>query len=95
MIKSISNANLPEAGHLSTSDVAKWNYAPRTDWAQMGAMEHFVQFYEADGFLLNSLSGFTPPQTSIAVLLREQDPSPAIPRLQSISQAIQALRAYS
>ena len=24
----------------------------------MGHGEHFVQFYEADGFLLNSLSGF-------------------------------------
>ena len=24
----------------------------------MGDTEHFVQFYEADGFLLNSLSGF-------------------------------------
>lgn len=35
-----------------------WNYAPRTDWSQMADTEHFVQFYEADGFLLNSLSGF-------------------------------------
>ena len=24
----------------------------------MGDNEHFVQFYEADGFLMNSLSGF-------------------------------------
>jgi signal transduction histidine kinase/ActR/RegA family two-component response regulator len=39
-------------------DVAKWNYAPCTNWAEMGDTEHFVQFYEADGFLLNSLSGF-------------------------------------
>lgn len=35
-----------------------WNYAPRTDWSQMADTDHFVQFYEADGFLLNSLSGF-------------------------------------
>lgn len=35
-----------------------WNFAPCTDWSEMGETEHFVQFYEADGFLLNSLSGF-------------------------------------
>lgn len=58
MSKSNSNANSAEVVHLSTTDVAKWNYAPRSDWAEMGDREHFVQFYEADGFLLNSLSGF-------------------------------------
>jgi len=56
--KSNGNANLSEAVHPNTADVAKWNYAPRSDWAEMGHGEHFVQFYEADGFLLNSLSGF-------------------------------------
>src|SRR4029078_13513481 len=40
------------------ADVAKSNHAPRADWTEMGDTEHFVQFYEADGFLLNSLSGF-------------------------------------
>ena len=35
-----------------------WNFAPQTDWRGMGGSEHFVQFYEAEGFLLNSLSGF-------------------------------------
>lgn len=35
-----------------------FNFAPHTDWSAMGETEHFVQFYEADGFLLNSLSGF-------------------------------------
>lgn len=58
MIKSNGNANSAEALHLNATDVAKWNYAPRSDWAEMGDREHFVQFYEADGFLLNSLSGF-------------------------------------
>ncbi len=43
---------------LRTDDVAKWNVAPRTDWTAMNDTEHFVQFYEADGFLLNSLGGF-------------------------------------
>src|SRR6266699_1460152 len=32
--------------------------APHSDWSKMRDVEHFVQFYEADTFLLNSLSGF-------------------------------------
>src|SRR6185295_3376450 len=40
------------------ADVAKSNHAPRADWTEMRDTDHFVQFYEADGFLLNSLSGF-------------------------------------
>ncbi len=32
--------------------------APRMDWNQMGESDHFVQFYETDAFLLNSISGF-------------------------------------
>ncbi|MDX6613269.1 MAG: hypothetical protein QOD75_2455, partial [Blastocatellia bacterium] len=32
--------------------------APTSDWSDMTATEHFVQFYEMDDFLLNSLSGF-------------------------------------
>lgn len=40
------------------ADVAKSNRAPRADWTEMGDTEHFVQFYESDGFLLNSLTGF-------------------------------------
>ncbi len=43
---------------LNETDIAKWNFAPPADWSEMGDTEHFVQFYEADGFLLNSLSGF-------------------------------------
>ncbi|MEO8433936.1 MAG: PAS domain S-box protein [Pyrinomonadaceae bacterium] len=31
---------------------------PTSDWSDMTATEHFVQFYEMDDFLLNSLSGF-------------------------------------
>jgi signal transduction histidine kinase/ActR/RegA family two-component response regulator len=59
LIKTNSNNNLAEeAVQLNPLDVAKWNYAPCTNWAEMGDTEHFVQFYEADGFLLNSLSGF-------------------------------------
>lgn len=48
----------PEIVSLDLTEIAKWNHAPRADWAEMSEKEHFVQFYEADGFLLNSLSGF-------------------------------------
>ncbi|HYV00025.1 MAG TPA: ATP-binding protein [Pyrinomonadaceae bacterium] len=47
-----------EVVSLNMADVAKSNHAPRADWTEMRDTEHFVQFYEADGFLLNSLSGF-------------------------------------
>jgi len=40
------------------ADVSSENFAPQLDWRGMSGSEHFVQFYEADGFLLNSLSGF-------------------------------------
>lgn len=39
-------------------DVSRLNLAPQMDWRGMSETEHFVQFYDADGFLLNSLSGF-------------------------------------
>jgi signal transduction histidine kinase/ActR/RegA family two-component response regulator len=58
MINSNSNDSAQGAGQLKTREAVNWNYAPRADWAHMGDTEHFVQFYEADGFLLNSLSGF-------------------------------------
>src|SRR5258705_1515197 len=32
--------------------------APRSDWSDMGEAEHFVQFYETDLFLMNSVGGF-------------------------------------
>jgi hypothetical protein len=42
----------------NADDVSSWNHEPQMDWRGMRDSEHFVQFYEADGFLLNSLSGF-------------------------------------
>jgi DcmR-like sensory protein len=41
-----------------SDDISQWKLAPQMDWRGMSRSEHFVQFYEADGFLLNSLSGF-------------------------------------
>jgi hypothetical protein len=38
---------------LSLSEIA-----PRSDWGSIGEMDHFVQFYETDTFLLDSLVGF-------------------------------------
>jgi signal transduction histidine kinase/ActR/RegA family two-component response regulator len=32
--------------------------APRSDWSEMSESDHFVQFYETDLFLLNSVCGF-------------------------------------
>ena len=59
MSKSIINVNpAQELVSLNMAEVAKSNHAPRADWTEMGDSDHFVQFYEADGFLLNSLSGF-------------------------------------
>ena len=48
-----NNNSFDEVVQLSTTEIAKWNYAPRSDWAEMQDTDHFVQFYEADGFLLN------------------------------------------
>ena len=42
----------------SEIEIDEPNFAPRSDWSDMSDDEHFVQFYESDGFLLNSLSGF-------------------------------------
>ena len=43
---------------IDANDTNVLNLAPRADWSQMGQAEHFVQFYETDTFLLNSVSGF-------------------------------------
>ncbi|HEX8709636.1 MAG TPA: ATP-binding protein [Pyrinomonadaceae bacterium] len=39
-------------------DTPPGHFAPRMDWTVMGETEHFVQFYEADAFLLNSLGEY-------------------------------------
>jgi hypothetical protein len=58
-MKSTSKVSpIQEELHVTMTDIAAWNHAPRADWTAMGDTDHFVQFYEADGFLLNSLSGF-------------------------------------
>ena len=51
--KFILQLNNRNSGQLSVS-----KQAPRSDWSDMGEAEHFVQFYETDLFLMNSLGGF-------------------------------------
>ncbi|HVT89669.1 MAG TPA: ATP-binding protein [Tepidisphaeraceae bacterium] len=45
---------LETAGLSSINESA----APRADWSITGESEHFVQFYESDSFLTDSVSGF-------------------------------------
>jgi signal transduction histidine kinase/ActR/RegA family two-component response regulator len=40
------------------ADLTARTHAPLTDWSEMSESEHFVQFYETDLFLLNSVGGF-------------------------------------
>ena len=43
---------------LDTADLAVRELAPPAEWGATCASEHFVQFYETDDFLLNSLRDF-------------------------------------
>jgi signal transduction histidine kinase/ActR/RegA family two-component response regulator len=43
---------------LDAGDIAVRDFAPRSDWSEMSESEHFVQFYETDVFLLDSLNAF-------------------------------------
>lgn len=43
---------------IDASEAGILNLAPGADWSDMNQVGHFVQFYETDEFLLNSVSGF-------------------------------------
>lgn len=60
MSKAIDNGNsLREGLQHNAGDIATvWDSAPVSDWSGMTEMEHFVQFYETDPYLLDSLGGF-------------------------------------
>lgn len=59
LVKAMNNGNyLGEAIPLSTGDISVNAFAPYPDWSAMGDSEHFVQFYETETFLLNSLGDF-------------------------------------
>jgi signal transduction histidine kinase/ActR/RegA family two-component response regulator len=53
-----NESSVDEVIEMSKLDIAKLNLAPESHWSTMSDTDHFVQFYENDGFLLNSLSGF-------------------------------------
>ena len=52
------NTNGDKSKVTRTGDIPILNFAPRTDWSEMSDTEHFVQFYDTDAFLLNSLGGY-------------------------------------
>jgi hypothetical protein len=51
---------MPAGGIIrqTTGDLTVQEFAPRSCWSEMSDSEHFVQFYETDEFLLNSLGGY-------------------------------------
>src|SRR3954464_2698511 len=40
------------------SSIAAESLAPQVNWSKMGESEHFVQFYESDHYLIESVGGF-------------------------------------
>src|SRR4029079_14418805 len=44
------------SAQLSTD--AEAPFAPKLDWSDMGESDHFVQYYENDEFLIDSVSGY-------------------------------------
>jgi signal transduction histidine kinase/CheY-like chemotaxis protein len=54
----INGKSAHEVIQHSTGGFALNDLAPRACWSEMSDSDHFVQFYETDAFLLNSLSEF-------------------------------------
>jgi PAS domain S-box-containing protein len=50
--------DLPEAVTRGDNGNGRGGLAPRSDWSEIGESKHFVQFYESDGFLEDSLAGY-------------------------------------
>lgn len=68
MIEATNNGNsVRELLQSTVDDATRLAPAPFSDWSASSEPEHFVSFYEADTFLLDSLSGF------IGAGLREGD----------------------
>ena len=53
-----SQMNSQTVKALTQNDITEREVAPYSNWSEMSASEHFVQFYENEEFLLDSLSGF-------------------------------------
>jgi signal transduction histidine kinase len=54
----MNDANSAHGFFDAGRNVSVRDFAPRLDWSEMGDVEHFVQFYDTDSFLLDSLSGY-------------------------------------
>src|SRR2546423_15600298 len=59
-LSTVRDNNKParELMSLSAADLAGHEFAPPVEWGAMGEPGHFVQFYESDAFLLDSLRDF-------------------------------------
>ena len=58
MVKNNGNDKSHSLTRANSQELAWQHFAPTSNWTAMGKEEHFVQFYESDQFLLESLSGF-------------------------------------
>ncbi|MDT5123451.1 MAG: hypothetical protein QOC96_2933 [Acidobacteriota bacterium] len=59
LVKVINNDSpVGEIASLNTGNIAACEFAPLTDWSGMSEHDHFVQFYETDTSLLDSLSDY-------------------------------------
>jgi signal transduction histidine kinase len=54
------NNDLPGGGLIqhNSANLPAEEFAPRLNWSEMSESDHFVQFYETDPFLLDSLKGY-------------------------------------
>jgi signal transduction histidine kinase/ActR/RegA family two-component response regulator len=53
-----ANTASPDEFFKRADNAGVLDLAPHSDWSQTSGLDHFVQFYETDAFLLNSVSGF-------------------------------------
>ena len=59
VVKAMNKGNsIREAIRPGVCDLSVKDFAPRADWSDMSESEHFVQFYETDLFLVDSVSSF-------------------------------------
>jgi signal transduction histidine kinase/ActR/RegA family two-component response regulator len=59
LIKAINDGqSVQELLQHGAGDIAVQEFAPCSQWSEMCESDHFVQFYETEGFLLNSLGGY-------------------------------------
>jgi signal transduction histidine kinase/CheY-like chemotaxis protein len=76
LIKGSATITPSDVIELDQAEIARWDFAPRSSWSAMSDTDHFVQFYETDGFLLDSLSGFigkaiTSGQAAVVIATQE------------------------